>query len=179
MIGPWSDTVVDNFVHGFDRSLVGRVIVAEHGSCRLVLQPNLQHLAHILFDGLGVGPAKLKFQFFAPLFLVTRHSALSAQLTVGEVDEKVGSLLHCNMVVDRIVLAILERLKAIDNELIGWRRVLHHLMVEEQAMPAKTSNVAIYRLGRNIQVTCDLPVGHPTGGFHEYLSIKLRELLPV
>ena len=179
MIGPWSDAVVDYFVHGFDRSLVGRMIVAEHCSCRLILQPNLQHLAHILFDGLGVGSAKLQFQFFAPLFLVIRHSALSAQLTVSEVNEKVCALLHCNMVVDRIVLAILERLKAIDNDLISWRRVLHHLMVEEQAMPAQTGDVTIYRLGRNIQVTGDLPVGHPAGGFHEYLSINLREFLPV
>jgi len=179
MIGPWSDAVVDFFVHGFDRSLVGRVIIAEHGSCWLILQSNLQHLAHILFDGLGIGPAKLQFQFLAPLFLVIRHSALSAQLTVGEVDEKVSALLHCNMVVDRIVLAILERLKSIDNDFINWRRVLHHLMVKEQAMSAKTGDVAIYRLGRNIQVTRDLAVGHPAGGFHEYLTIKLREFLPV
>jgi len=136
MVRSWSDAVVDHGVHCFDRSLVGWMIVAKHSGCRLILQPNFQNLAHVLFDGLRVGPTELHFQLLAPLFLAISHPPFSSQLTVGEIDEKIGALLHRDVMMNRVVLAVLERLESIDNNFLYRRTCSHHLLVEEQAMSA-------------------------------------------
>lgn len=107
------------------------------------------------------------------------HPPFPAQLAVGEVDEEVRPLLNGHVVVEWIVLAELERLEAIDDDFIDWRAVAHHLVVEEQAMPAQAGDVSVDGFRGHSQVTGDLPVGHPSGGLHDDQWVQVWAFLPV
>ena len=83
------------------------------------------------------------------------------------------------MMMNGEVLAELEGLESIDNDFMNRWAVFHHLVVEEQTMPAQTGYVAVDCLGRHFQIAGNLSIGHSSGGFHDDLGIQVGSLLPV
>jgi len=173
------DAMIDSRGHGFDRSLIGGMVITEHSCWRMTGQSDFKQLPHVIFDGFGIGPAQLQLQFLATSFLMLSHPALSAQLTVREIDEKVGSFLHRDMMMNRKVLAELEGLESIDNDFMERRTLLYHLVMEEHAMAAQASDVSVDGLGGDFQVACNLSVCHPSRGFHDDLGVQVGSFLPV
>ena len=83
------------------------------------------------------------------------------------------------MVVDGEILAELEGLKSIGDDLMDRWAFLHHLVMEEQTMTAQAGDVPVDGFGRDLQIASNLSVGHPSGGFHDDLGIEAGPLLPV
>jgi hypothetical protein len=99
---------------------------------------DLKHLSHILLDRLRIRPAQLSFQFLTSAFLYVSHPALTAQFAVGEVQYEVVVLFYRDVMVVWIVLAVLERLEAVDDDLLDRRAVLHHQIVEQHTLAGHT-----------------------------------------
>jgi hypothetical protein len=83
------------------------------------------------------------------------------------------------VVVDREVLAELEGLEPIDDQLVYRWAVFHHPGMKEHTVTAKTGDVPVDRLGGYFQIPGYLAVGHPAGCFHDDLGIQIGALLVV
>ena len=143
------------------------------------LKNHFKDLPHVPFDGLGIGTTQLHFQLLASSLLRFCHPAFAPQLAIGEVEEKVGVLLHGKVVMDRIVLAELEGLEAVDDN-VGYRgRGFHELRVQQEAVPSEAGYMSVDRLWCDLQIPGNLPVAHASDGFHKDLLVKLGHLLPV
>lgn len=112
-------------------------------------------------------------------FLVVCHAAFTAQRTVIEVEKKVGSFLNGNMMMHGEVLAVLEGLEAVYDDLTNWCTVLHKVVVQQHAVTSEAGDVAIYGLGTDFEVSGDLAAGHATGGLHKDELVEVWSLLPV
>ncbi|MEJ2721077.1 MAG: hypothetical protein P8181_08025 [bacterium] len=155
------------------------MIIAEDGCLGLSRERDRNQFGHVRSDGLGVGTAELSLQLTASVFLVCGHAPLSTQLALGEVDEEVGVFLDRDMVVKGEVLTEFEALKAVDDE-GAWRGCrLHVPPMKEHTVPAEPGEAIIDRLGRDTEVTGNLPVGHPPDGLHEDADVEVRAFLPV
>ena len=83
------------------------------------------------------------------------------------------------MMMDGVVLAELEGLEAINDNIGDRGAVAHHPVMEKQTVPSKACNVSIDGLGRDFKVASYLAIGHPSCGLHEYLRVQPGQLLPV
>ncbi len=143
------------------------------------MQRNLQQLPHILFDSLGIWSSEFLFQLRASLLLDIGHPPLPSQLTVGEIDDKIRVFLHGDVVMNREVLAVLERLEPIDNDFVDRRSASHHLLMEKHAVATQSCDVTIDGFLGHLQILGELSIGHATDSFHDDLGIEFRNLLPV
>jgi len=83
---------------------VASMVITKHRGLCLSRQRDSEQLGHVLSHGLWIGAAKLSLELTPPVFLVFGHAALSPQLALGEVDEKVGVLLYRDVVMHGVVL---------------------------------------------------------------------------
>ena len=166
-------------VYGSQGRWVASMVVTKYRGLCLSRQRDSEQLGHVLSYGLWVGTAKLSLELTPPVSLVFGHAALSPQLALGEVDEKVGVLLHRDVVVNGVVLTELEALKPVDDQGAGRGRRFHVAPMKEHTVSAQAGESIVDRLGRDPQVSGDLSVGHPAHRLHEDAEVESRELLPV
>jgi len=115
----------------------------------------------------------------SPSFLGFCHPALTPQLTVSEVEEEVGIFLNSDVMMEGVVLAKFEGLKAIDDYFPYWRTVLHHALVEEHAMASNAGDMSVNRRWGDRFIFGNLAVCHASDGLHEDPGIEVWALLPV
>ena len=83
---------------------VGPMIIAVDPYFILAADHHFKQFTNILEDSLRIGTAVDQFQLGSLLLLLFGHFSASAHLAVGEVDEEVGFLLGCNVMVEGEVL---------------------------------------------------------------------------
>ena len=155
------------------------MIVAVNGDLFGPFENNLQHFPHVFFDGLGVGPTQRHFQLVATMFLGFGHPAFAAQLAVGKVEEEVSFLVDGDMVVKREILAVLERLEAVDDDFLDPRGVLHYLIVKQHTVTGEPGQMPINGARADSQIPGNLAVSHTTDSLHQDRCVEIGSLLPV
>jgi len=121
----------------------------------------------------------LSLKFRTSILLLPGHSPFSTKLAVREVQEELGLGLHGYIEVVGVILAVLERLEAVDDDCLRGQISPPGLRVQEQAVPAEAREVAIDGFGGDTQLTGHLSSTHATDGFHEDSGGDFWEFLPV
>ena len=179
MLSPGRYQMLHRLAVPADRSAIaGMIVTVDPGPSRRAKR-RIEKMCHVLLDRFRVGSAVYALELQATLLLMRRHTSFPAQLTVGEVDEEVGSLLHRYVVMERIVLAELEGFEPVDDDILNRRCRFHEASVQQEAMSTEATEMPIDRFGRHTKITCDLPIGHTANSAHEDPGIELGQSLPV
>ena len=162
-----------------DHSRISPVIVAVDPGYCLLPQRHFEQFSDVFAYGLGVGPAMASFQLLAPLSLGLFHSSAASDLAVGEVEEEVGIFFDGQVVVEGVVLGQLEGHETVDDDVLGWSGLSHHVGMEEHAVSAEPRQVTVDGLGGDAEVACDLAVGHAASCLGEESGVEIGSFLPV
>jgi hypothetical protein len=153
--------------------------VTVHGCLIHPLKHDFEQFGHVLLDGFGIWSSEGHFEGLSPTFLGFGHPALAAQFAVAEVDEEVGILVDGHVVVHRVVLAVFEGFKTIDNDVSrGWA-VLHHVLVEQDTMSGESSYLAVDGFGGDFHIPGRLSIGHAADDLCDESGFEVWSFLPV
>ena len=134
---------------------------------------------HILANRLWIWSPVLLFQNQLPSFLLFSFATATTQLAIGEIDEEIGILLHCYLVVEGEILTEFEGCKAVDGNLLRWDGIPPHAKMEQHAVAAHAGKMSINSAWINLQVLGDLSVGHAADSFHKDFLVEVGALLPI
>ena len=162
-----------------DRPRVSSVIVAVKCHRMLFRQNCSQQISYADLNGSWMSLSEAPLELQATRLLLGGHATLSSQRAIGVIEKVAGGDIDGNVVVKREVLAPLEGLETVDDDLTESRDTCELTGLNEQAVSPEASDVVGDGGGTTGYGACDLSVAHAADDHEHHVSAELGALLPI
>ncbi|MBK7701374.1 MAG: hypothetical protein IPI34_00055 [bacterium] len=154
------------------------IVAADHDAIRSP-RHDVQQFGHAPADGFRVRATQRSLELGPAPFLPLCHAPFAPQWAVGMEQEVAGRGVDGHVVMEGEVLAPLEGLEAVDDDLGGGTDLLQLLGVEQQAVAAEAGGLALDGGSSDMLRPGGLAVAHRTDQCHEQSGHQVGTLLPV
>ncbi|MDO9069561.1 MAG: hypothetical protein Q7W05_14055 [Deltaproteobacteria bacterium] len=154
------------------------IVAANHDAIRTP-RHDVQEFDHAPLDSLGIRATQRSLELGPAPFLPLCHAPFAPQRAVGMEQEVAGRGVDGHVVMEGEVLAPLEGLEAVDDDLGGGTDLLQLSGVEQQAVAAEAGGLALDGGGSDSFGPGGLAVAHRADLRHEQSGHQIGTLLPV